>query len=142
MFRTFCRIIGLFSVLVIAMGAAAAQSQQQQTQDSTRTSSTSSAGGPLSYVRNIAPIVTAACLPCHAAANENPSGLSLDSYEMLLKGGEHGPVIVPGKPEASSFYFKLTGTSTFGKLMPRRRSPLTPSEIEMIRLWVVQGAAQ
>src|SRR4051812_43460536 len=36
------------------------------------------------------------CLDCHAA--QDPEGqLVLESFESLMKGGEGGPVIVPGK---------------------------------------------
>ena len=42
------------------------------------------------------------CYKCHSTLAEKvKGGLLLDSREALLKGGDNGPVIVPGDPDAS-----------------------------------------
>src|SRR5262249_31714104 len=48
------------------------------------------------------------CFQCHSAA-VRMSGLDLSTRESLLKGGENGPAIVPGKAEASRLYRRVAG---------------------------------
>jgi hypothetical protein len=96
----------------------------------------------LTYNLDIAPIINTYCLPCHLADSENPSGLSLDDYASLMEGGEHGDIIIPGKPEESVLYLKLQEKPPFGKRMPRNRKELRPEEIRKIRLWIEQGGKE
>jgi mono/diheme cytochrome c family protein len=52
------------------------------------------------FEQHIRPLLLARCLKCHGA-KEQKSGLRLDSLAGMLKGGESGPAIVPGKPDES-----------------------------------------
>jgi len=64
--------------------------------------------------------------------------LVMDSYGSLMKGGAHGPAIVPGKGSESRIVLMLEG-----KLQPRmpfNSTPLSDTEIEMIRRWIDAGA--
>ena len=56
------------------------------------------------------------------------------SYDTTLRGG-FIPAVIPGEPEKSSLYL---GVSTYD--MPRDGNRLTDAEIELIRLWILQGA--
>lgn len=94
------------------------------------------------YTADVAPLVNTYCLPCHLAENENPSGLHLDTFDTMIKGGEHGKPIVAGKPDESSFYTKLLEKPPFGKQMPRGKKKMTDGEIRIIREWIEQGAAK
>jgi hypothetical protein len=94
----------------------------------------------LTYTHDVAPLIKKYCLPCHLAENENPSQLSMDNYEMLMKGGEHGKTIVPGKPEESNLYRKLLPNPPFGKQMARNRKRLTEDELKIVVAWIEQGA--
>src|SRR5215218_1773938 len=51
------------------------------------------------FEANIRPVFASTCADCHILDSEGD--LRLDSREALLKGGENGPVIVPGDPENS-----------------------------------------
>jgi hypothetical protein len=57
------------------------------------------------FESKIRPILVTHCQECHSAkaASEGKlkAGLFLDSREGLLKGGENGPAIKPGKPSES-----------------------------------------
>src|SRR4051812_46588168 len=54
------------------------------------------------FEKKIRPVLVAHCYPCHSAeAKKLKGGLKLDSRRDILKGGENGPVIVPGNAEAS-----------------------------------------
>ncbi|HEV3029841.1 MAG TPA: c-type cytochrome domain-containing protein, partial [Planctomycetota bacterium] len=52
------------------------------------------AGGPVDFEREIAPLLTSACLKCHGPTKQK-GHLRLDSREALQKGGEDGPCLVP-----------------------------------------------
>ena len=53
----------------------------------------------------------------------------------MLKGGDEGPVIVPGKPEKSPL-FKLVHSGE----MPKRGQKLTPDHVTLIKQWIAGGA--
>jgi hypothetical protein len=54
------------------------------------------------FESKIRPVLVEQCYECHAtAAKKVRGGLLVDSREGLLKGGDSGPAIVPGKPEES-----------------------------------------
>jgi len=94
----------------------------------------------VSFEKDVFPIIRSYCLPCHLAENENPSKLALDNYETLMKGGEHGNTVVPGKPKESYLYLKLLPNPPFGKQMARNKKKLTEEEIQLIYDWIEQGA--
>ena len=52
------------------------------------------------FEQNVRPLLAENCYSCHAAKKQK-GGLRLDSLEAILKGGESGPAVVPGKPEES-----------------------------------------
>ncbi len=88
----------------------------------------------VSYSRDVQPIFDQNCVVCHGGS----AGLWLDSYERVMAGSERGPVVVPGDPEASELYRRITGASQ--PSMPLGQPPLPPQEIETIRRWIAEGA--
>src|ERR1700745_3899690 len=65
-------------------------------------------------------------------------GLVMESYESLMKGGAHGPVVVPGKGMESRIILMLEGR--LQPRMPFNGVPLSAGEIETIRRWIDAGA--
>lgn len=49
---------------------------------------------------SVRPLLVKHCIQCHGPTKQE-GGLKLTSLDFLLKGGESGPAIVPGKPEES-----------------------------------------
>jgi hypothetical protein len=49
-------------------------------------------------------------------------------------------LVVPGKPEASLFYLKLTATPPCGVRMPNGGNAFTEAQLEMVRSWISAGA--
>lgn len=94
----------------------------------------------LTFVKDVAPVIKKYCLPCHLEENENPSGLSMDNFELLMKGGNHGNTVIPGKPKSSNLYLKLLPDPPFGKQMARNRRKLLEEEVKLIYDWIEQGA--
>src|SRR5215469_13705200 len=52
------------------------------------------ASAPPSYTKDVVPIFRKNCVICHSHG-AHKSGFVMDSYETLMKGGSHGPSIVP-----------------------------------------------
>lgn len=90
----------------------------------------------VSYSRQVQPIFDRNCVACHGGQ----MGLWLDSYERVLAGGQHGPVIVPGNPDASELIRRVTGISQPG--MPLGQPPLAPRDMEILRRWIAEGAVK
>ncbi|MDB4662712.1 hypothetical protein OAE61_03675, partial [Verrucomicrobiales bacterium] len=51
------------------------------------------------FETKIRPVLAQECYECHNSRDKAKSGLALDYREGLLKGGDIGPAIVPGKPD-------------------------------------------
>ena len=83
------------------------------------------------------------CLDCHAA--QDPEGrLVLESFDTLMKGGESGPSVLPGKG-ADSLLVKavVAGVERDGKkklMPPGKRAKLAPEEIAVLKGWIDLGA--
>ena len=80
----------------------------------------------------VEPLLVRRCLECHSA--EARGGLDLRTRGSLLKGGETGTVIVPGKPD-ESLLFEHVSTN----YMPPKK-PLQAAEIAVIKTWIERGA--
>src|SRR5438477_13024820 len=55
------------------------------------------------FAQQIRPILEQQCQTCHGGAAKQ-SGLEITTREKLLRGGDHGPAVVPGKPEESRLH--------------------------------------
>ncbi|PYU97680.1 MAG: hypothetical protein DMG26_20730 [Acidobacteria bacterium] len=51
------------------------------------------------FEKEIRPVLSSRCYSCHTGLKSG--GLRLDSRQSILKGGNDGPVVVPGHPEQS-----------------------------------------
>jgi uncharacterized membrane protein/mono/diheme cytochrome c family protein len=93
------------------------------------------------YAKHINPILDANCVGCHGEAKTS-GGLRMDSYDLLMRGGKDGPVIVAGKPEKSILLQRVTLPTDHKQFMPAEgKPPLRLEEIAWIRAWVQQGAS-
>ncbi len=79
------------------------------------------------------------CLACHSD-EEAESGLSLQSFQTLQKGGDSGEkLIVPGKPQESRLILLLTGKAE-PKMPPEDEKQPEPEEIALLARWIKLGA--
>jgi uncharacterized membrane protein len=93
------------------------------------------------YARRIYPVFEAKCVVCHGYQKVK-GGLRVDSYDLLMRGGSEGAVIIPGKPERSILLQRITLPPDHKKFMPGEgKPPLKPEEIAWIRAWIAQGAS-
>jgi hypothetical protein len=59
-----------------------------------------------------------------------------------MRGGEDGAVIIPGNPDRSTLFKRITLPKDDKKFMPSEgKPPLKPEEIAWIKAWIQQGAS-
>ena len=87
------------------------------------------------FEEKIRPVLHSSCLTCHSD-EKRASGLSLESRESLLTGGNRGPAAEPGKPDQSRLVQALLFT---GDLKMPPTGKLKPEEIAALQRWVELG---
>ncbi len=94
---------------------------------------------PVDYLREVKPILSTKCFVCHG--NDHKKGdLRLDSAPAIMKGGDSGPAVIPGKSAESLLLQTVLGTAEDIKRMPLKKPPLSEGEIAILRNWIDQGA--
>ena len=69
------------------------------------------------FEQRIRPVLVERCYKCHSHENEKiKGGLLLDTREDFLKGGDNGPVIVPGNAERSRLIAAIRQTNHDSKM--------------------------
>ena len=92
----------------------------------------------IDFAKEIKPIFESSCIKCHGRGRTK-GDLSIENRETLLKGGENGPVIVPGR-SAESYLIELVAGIDPDTVMPQKGKRLTPEQIGLLRAWIDQGA--
>ncbi|HYG78207.1 MAG TPA: PSD1 and planctomycete cytochrome C domain-containing protein [Planctomycetota bacterium] len=90
------------------------------------------------YVKEIKPLFAERCYACHGTLQKK-SGLRLDAGTLMLKGGNAGPAVIPGRADDSPLIHAVTGTHDM-EIMPPEGSPLKEEEVAMLRRWINSGA--
>ncbi len=93
----------------------------------------------VSFASDVLPVFSnprVGCLGCHGGTNNLFVGTVAD----LLRGGLHGPAIVPGNSTGSLLIQKIGPNPPFGVRMPDGGTPLPDSTIQLIKDWIDQGA--
>lgn len=98
--------------------------------------------GPVDFEKEILPILRRNCLACHNATDKE-SDLILETPQAILKGGNEGPSVVPGKG-AESLLLQLAAHQKEPVMPPVgndvKAKNLTPEELGLLKLWIDQGA--
>jgi hypothetical protein len=93
------------------------------------------------YVARIASLFDSRCLGCHDDTRAKGQ-LRLDSFAAVMRGGKDGAVIVPGNPNASELFKRISLPSSDDKAMPPSgKTSLTADEVTVIKLWIAAGAS-
>nr|MDQ3009545.1 DUF1549 domain-containing protein [Acidobacteriota bacterium] len=120
-------LIGLFLLTLAAYGAGRMSAQSAQ-----------SAGDEF-FEKKIRPVLANNCYACHSSKLKAPiGGLALDTKAGLLKGGDSGPAIVPGKP-ADSLLLRAMRYNDLNLKMPPT-SKLPDAVIADFEQWIAAGA--
>lgn len=98
----------------------------------------------VSFHNDIDPILNDKCLQCHKPPDGIgyvQTGLNMESYDNLIKGTMFGSVIIPGDSKRSVINKLIEGRAGEMMRMPHGDArKLTAEEIELLKLWVDQGA--
>ena len=89
------------------------------------------------FEKRIRPVLSKSCFGCHASTKMG--GLDMASREGLLKGGNSGPALVPGKPEESLLIQAVNHQHERIK-MPLQQPKLADEHISNLVDWVKAGA--
>jgi Protein of unknown function (DUF1549)/Protein of unknown function (DUF1553)/Planctomycete cytochrome C len=90
------------------------------------------------FPHDIVPILKQQCGKCHAGSQKK-GGLSLNSRESLLAGGESGAAIVVGKADSSEIYKRIISHDESLR-MPPEGEQLTAAQAKLIADWINTGA--
>ena len=99
------------------------------------------AGLPALTEKDVVPIFQMRCAKCHGKRRRE-GDLDLRTLASRLKGGRSGPAIVPGNPEESLAFQRITA----GEMPPpdmlfeNQVRPPSSEEVEVLRRWIADGA--
>jgi WD40 repeat protein len=100
------------------------------------------ASGPVDFDRDVLPFLQGNCLPCHNRTTSK-ADLLLESPADMLRGGESGPALVPGKA-AESLLFRMSTHEARPRMPPKDNKvnavDLTPEQLGLLAAWIDQGA--
>ncbi len=128
------RVTSAFFALALApalVPLAAASAQQDKPKATAAT---------VSFHKQVAPIFRAHCQGCHQPSKAGGGYVMTDMARLKMAGDSKEAPIVAGKPDESYLVDQITVHD--GKAeMPKGKPPLAESDIDLIRQWIAQGAA-
>jgi hypothetical protein len=94
------------------------------------------------FNRDIRPILSESCYQCHGPdANKRKADLRLDTRDGLFRSADDSTVVVPGKPDESELWLRITSDDAENRMPPPKAGkPLTPAQVALVRGWIAQGA--
>ena len=103
------------------------------------TSAGRAADGPVSFLRDVAPVLQESCFACHDAKKRSGK-YDMTTFEKLMRGGVNGEAIVPGDLAASDFH-DLIVTEDQRRMPPRDKgATLSATAAKLVADWINQGA--
>jgi len=99
------------------------------------------AADTINFEKQIRPIFADTCYKCHAGT-KHKGDFKLDNLASIKKGGKDGDDIVPGHPEKSGLYKRITLKPDDDDIMPPsdKGKPLSKEQTALIKAWIAQGA--
>src|SRR5262245_14385289 len=95
---------------------------------------------PVSYYRDVRPVFQQHCQGCHQPARPQGGYVMTGHADLLKKGDQDRPGVLPGRPEQSFLVEQIQGAPGKTPAMPKGKDPLPPREVELVRRWIVEGA--
>ena len=92
------------------------------------------------FEKKIRPLLTEHCFECHSNAAKKgvKGGLSLETREGTVRGGDSGPALVPGSPDASAIIRAVRWKDDKLQMPPKKALP--PEQVALLEQWVKMGA--
>jgi len=98
------------------------------------------AGRAGEYEAVLKPLFRERCLSCHGALQQK-AGLRLDTVASMIRGGKHGPVVVPGNPAASPLLVRVASQDPDERMPPEHEGqPFSPGQVTLLNRWIAEGA--
>src|SRR5262245_43978071 len=94
---------------------------------------------PVSFIREVAPILVGACQACHGPKT-TVSNYRLDTFEKLMRPGEFWTAPVTAANLDDSEIYRLITEDDPHVRMPNNVGRLVDSQIQTIAAWIRQGA--
>ena len=91
----------------------------------------------IDFAHDVQPILSKRCAKCHSGT-QRKGGLSINSRQSLLTGGESGRVVLVGKSDDSKLIARIAAADN-SERMPPEGEPLTKQQIETLRHWIDAG---
>ena len=79
------------------------------------------------------------CVECHSVTDAE-NNLVLENYASLMKGGDGGVPVLPGKSSDSLLMKSLEGRDKVKIMPPGKRKKFEPSELALVKAWIDGGA--
>lgn len=95
------------------------------------------AGRMVDFNQQVHPIFAQRCFGCHSG-DKRFGGLSLGTYNDVMKGGKTGRIVDPGSSAESLLIMRVMGNGV--PVMPPAGEKLTANEIAALKSWIDQGA--
>lgn len=99
------------------------------------------------YPEEIGKIIIGSCAVtgCHNNQSKDAvAGLSLETWEKMMEGGRGGACVIPYRPDYSTLLYYINTYSDLGltlkPTMPFRNSPLSRTDVSLIKDWILKGA--
>ena len=94
------------------------------------------------FNRDIRPILSDHCFHCHGFdVNHRKADLRLDTFEGAIAARKGRPAVVPGRPEESELWHRITANDPADRMPPPDSGhALTPAQIRLLRQWIAEGA--
>ena len=97
------------------------------------------ADAPVSFIRDVAPILKENCFACHDAKKKSGK-FDMTTFEKLMAGGSNGDPIAPGKPAESDLVTLITSTDE-KRMPPKDKGDAVPKEkAAVVAKWIAEGA--
>jgi hypothetical protein len=96
---------------------------------------------PLEYDRDVRPILSENCFPCHGQdGKKRMAGLRLDSFEGATADRNGHAALTPGKPGDSLLYQRITSDQPAKRMPPAYSNrTLTADRIAILKRWIEEG---
>ncbi len=100
------------------------------------------AESPVNFEREVRPLLSEKCFQCHGPdSGTRMAGLRLDLKDSALAARKNGTPIVPGKPEASLVYQRVSAPDVNRRMPPPyAHKTLDAAQVEVLKRWIAQGA--
>jgi uncharacterized membrane protein len=90
----------------------------------------------------VAPMLSERCGSCHNA-DKRQGELDLSNFAAVMRGGETGSVVSPGRPEVSELLRRISLPHDDEAFMPAEgKTPLTDEQVRIVEWWIRAGAPQ